>query len=282
MKLTSHQLEAFFETAQRRSFSRAADALSVTQSALSQRIANLEAELEVTLFIREPSGPVLTPAGEILLRHCQVTSSLEREVLSEIKGVELGGVVRIAGYSSVLRSVIIPSLAPLLRSHPSVQSQFRSYEVAELEGVLRNAEADYVVLDKRLLKRGIAEVLLGKEDYVVIESSKHETPENVFLDHDPEDTATFDFFREQSQVPKNLKRSFMGDVFGIVDGVEMGLGRAVMSRHLIEANSKIKVVKGFKKFSKEIVLHFYEKPFYSKLHHQAVGALEKHAQRFLT
>ncbi len=129
MKITSHQLEAFFETAKRRSFSRAAAALNVTQSALSQRVANLEGDLGVTLFVRDPSGPVLTPAGETLLRHCQVTDALEQEVLGQLKSTtdHLAGSVRVAAYSSVLRSKIVPSLAPLLRKHPSIQWQFRSY-----------------------------------------------------------------------------------------------------------------------------------------------------------
>jgi DNA-binding transcriptional LysR family regulator len=60
MGLQTAQLEAFEEVAKLRNFSKAAKALHITQSALSQRIINLESELEVALFIRDPSGLRLT------------------------------------------------------------------------------------------------------------------------------------------------------------------------------------------------------------------------------
>src|SRR4051812_16084592 len=123
MKLSSLQLEAFFETAKLGSFSRAAAHLGITQSALSQRVANLEGELQVTLLIRDPGGPILTGAGERLLRYCQVNNSLEQEILGQLKAEGFSGVVRIAAFSSVLRSVIIPSLAPFLRAHRGVQCE---------------------------------------------------------------------------------------------------------------------------------------------------------------
>ncbi len=275
MKLASHQLDAFFETARLKSFSRAADALAVTQSALSQRVAKLEEELGATLFIRDPSGPVLTPAGETLLRHCQVTRSLEQEILGQIKagGETLSGMLRVAGYSSILRSAILPALAPILRRYPQINPQFESYEMNELERVLRSAESDYVVLDHRLGRRGIAEVRLGVEEYLVIESARFEGPVDLFLDHDSADTATADFFKFQTQAPKTWRRAYMGDVYGIVTGVELGLGRAVMSRHLIENNRKVRAVKGFKTYTREVVLHFFEQPYYSRLHHEVVNAL---------
>jgi DNA-binding transcriptional LysR family regulator len=47
-----HQYEAFYIVARERSFSRAADILHVSQSAISTRIANLESELGVNLFLR--------------------------------------------------------------------------------------------------------------------------------------------------------------------------------------------------------------------------------------
>ena len=164
MKISSLQLDAFYQTAKLRSFSKAAEALFITQSALSQRISHLEKDLEVTLFIRDPSGPLLTSAGEALLRHCQIARSLEEEVLSQMKSgnQDYSGVIRIAGFSSVLRSVIIPSLAIFLRSHPKVHCEFRSYEVSELFDVLRNAEADFVIADESWKRKGIAEHVLGQ------------------------------------------------------------------------------------------------------------------------
>jgi len=278
VKITSHQLEAFYQTAKTKSFSRAAEALAVTQSALSQRVANLESDLGVTLFIRDPAGPALTPAGELLLRHCQMTDSLEQELLGQLKSEkgEPAGVLRVAAYSSVLRSVVVPALAPWLRANPKVSVQFKSYEMIELPEVLKTAEADFVIADHRFGKRGVAETVLGEEEYLVIESAKYAAPVDLFLDHDPDDTATADFFGKQGK----YRRAYMGDVYGIITGVENGLGRAVMSRHLIEDNSKIKVVRGFKRHVREVVLHHWEQPYYSRLHTEVVAHL-RNAGKFL-
>ena len=85
MALDTFRLEAFFAVAKLRNFSKAAKRIAITQSALSQRIAKLESELEAALFIRSPSGIKLTPAGEDLLRYCQMKQGLEDELLSRFK-----------------------------------------------------------------------------------------------------------------------------------------------------------------------------------------------------
>jgi DNA-binding transcriptional LysR family regulator len=283
MKLPSHQITAFIKVAEEKSFSKAAAALSVTQSALSQRISTLEAEIETTLIIREPSGLSLTHAGELLLRYCQTAQSLEEEVLKQLKSTsqKLAGTFRIAGFSSVMRSVIIPSLSPFLRKNPDVVCEFKSFEVNELLNVLKSSRADIIILDHQYKKNGIVQHVLGKEEYVVIESSNFQTPKDLYLDHGPQDNATEDFFRSQATNYKNYRRSFMGDVYGVISGVEEGLGRAVMSKHLLKNNKKIKVLKGFKKYNRDITLHYYEQSYYSKLHQEFVRELEANAKGFL-
>jgi DNA-binding transcriptional LysR family regulator len=283
MKVPSHQLAAFYETALARSFSKAAKKLGITQSALSQRISQLESEIETTLLVRQAGGPRLTEAGEMVLRFCQVQGSLEQEVLAKLKksGSAYAGVVRIAGFSSVLRSVLIPALGDFLRANPGVHCEFRSHEMPELYEVLRHAEADFVVLDYHLEKSGIEEYVIGREEYVVIESAHYESPSDVYLDHGPQDNATESFFRAQSGAPKKYRRSFMGDVYGIINGVELGLGRAVMSKHLVEGNKKVKEVSGYKKYYRDITLNHFAQPYYSELHRKVVQVLRKESGRFL-
>lgn len=283
MKLPSHQLSAFIEVARNKSFSKAADILGVTQSALSQRISNLEIELETTLFIRETSGPILTSFGEMLLRYCQTAQSLEEEVLKTLKSTssQYAGSFRIAGFSSVMKSVIIPSLAPFLRKNPDVTCEFKSFEVVELFDVLRNSKADLIILDYHLNKKGIIEHVLGKEEYVVIESSKHVSPKDLYLDHGPHDNATESFFNSQQSFPKAYRRSYMGEVYSIIKGVEEGLGRAVMSKHLLKNNNKIKILRGYKKYVRDITLNYFEQPFYSSLHNEIVSQLVDNTNIYL-
>ena len=85
MSLSSLYLEAFLAVARHRSFTKAAAALRLTQSALSQRIAALEADLETTLFVRAKKSIELTEIGFHLLRHSQIRESLDSEFLSLVR-----------------------------------------------------------------------------------------------------------------------------------------------------------------------------------------------------
>jgi DNA-binding transcriptional LysR family regulator len=283
MKISSQGLLAFTQTAKTLNITQAAADLGLTQSALSQRLSALEKDLEVTLFIREPRGLKLTEAGHKVLRFAILNQKVEEELLFELKGraQELAGTFRFAGFSSVLRSVIIPALVPFLRKHPGVHIDFQSYEMHELPDVLKSAKADLIVMDYSLQKKNILEETLGHEEYVVIEGAKHDAPVDLYLDHGPEDNATESFFRDQVKAPKVYRRSFMGDVYGIIDGVEAGLGRAVMSKHLIVNNPKVKQIKGYGAYKRPVVLHYFEQPYYSRLHKSILSELQEKAPKFL-
>ncbi|MEK6580435.1 MAG: LysR family transcriptional regulator [Bdellovibrionota bacterium] len=284
MKLNHLGLRAFYETAKSENMTRASKVLGLTQSALSQRILHLEIELETTLFIREGKALLLTEAGQKLLGHCHVQERLEAEFLSNIKNEknEFSGIVRIAGFSSILRSAIIPALAPFLRSYPNVVPEFRSYEVVELPRVLQTLAADMVVMDYELNKKGVVQLNLGQEEYVVIESLRKTRHDPIYLDHGPHDNATDLFFSKQTKATPVYRRSFMGDVYGIIDGVKEGLGSAVMSRHMIRNLDGIRIVPGYKKHLRPVTLHYYERPFYPKLLNKISDLLVENCPKFLT
>src|SRR6195952_6011604 len=76
-------LKTFAVVAQRLNFTRAADALNITQGAVSRQISGLEAHLGYALFVRQPRGLALTPNGAMLLAPvqqalAQITEALER------------------------------------------------------------------------------------------------------------------------------------------------------------------------------------------------------------
>ena len=64
-----NQLRGFYEIAREHSFTRAADKLFLTQPAISLQVKALEEELGEQLFERTRKDILITPAGEILLRH---------------------------------------------------------------------------------------------------------------------------------------------------------------------------------------------------------------------
>src|SRR3954469_1144881 len=73
--LEPRRLLTFREVARRASFSRAAEALALTQPAVSQQIAALEREVGAALLDRGPGGLTLTETGELLLGHADALAS---------------------------------------------------------------------------------------------------------------------------------------------------------------------------------------------------------------
>lgn len=285
MSLSSLYLDAFLAVAKTNGFSSAAKQLHVTQSALSQRIKNLEDELGLTLFIRTPTGATLTEQGERLLRYCQTRDSMEEELIHDLnisKAFELTGTIKIAGYSSVLRSVLIPTLRPLLEKYPNILCEFICANMSELPGLLQRAEVDFIVMDYRMEKSNLQTEVLGQEKWVLIESKKESRRDDIFLDNDVEDSATEVFFKNQGVKTPKYRRSYFDDCYGIIDGVALGLGRAVMSEHLVLNNSKIKIIKSYKPYKVDVVLHYYQQSFYSKLHQAVIASLVEGSSRCLS
>lgn len=282
MNISTEQLHAFLTVYSLGSFTKGAAHLGLTQSALSQKIARLEASLEADLFIRKGHEIFLTSSGEKLLVFAKQQLQQEEEFLSQFRQdqKELAGVFRIASFSSLLRSCIIPSLAPWMREHPRVNIEFQSYEVIELVDVLKRNQADCVLLDYFPQLPGFVEEQIGIEEYVVVESTKFSSPKNLYFDHGPHDNATEAFFQFQGKVPFAYRRGFMGDIYGVLDAVALGLGRAVMSKHIIKNDNRVKIVKGHKRYSRPLVLVFYSQNYFPKLHYLLIEELKKNMTNF--
>lgn len=119
-----NNLQAFIEVAEKRSFSRSAESLKLTQPAVSKRIAALETELASRLFDRVGRRVHLTEAGKVLLPSALKISSEVSRIESEISclGKEVGGKLSIG----VAEHINLERLAPLLKSY---KRNFSSVEI---------------------------------------------------------------------------------------------------------------------------------------------------------
>src|SRR3954462_3151017 len=85
--LDVRRMKVLREVAVRGSFSAAADALSFTQSAVSQQIAALEREAGASLVQRNARGVRLTEAGEALVRHADAILARLGEAEAELEAI---------------------------------------------------------------------------------------------------------------------------------------------------------------------------------------------------
>ncbi len=283
MALSSSQLEAFLAVAQTRSFTKAADRLHVTQSALSQRILNLEAEIESGLFIRDRAGLKITEVGHELLRYCQAKEALEGEFIQQLKAAtsaDLAGVIRIAGFSSVMRSVVLPILTTLQADHPALRLEVSSRETNELPDLLKRGEVDFIVLDGTLEREDLKVIALGDELNVLVEKKNYKG-RDVYLDHDENDQVTARYLKLQQRKSVKIQRHYLDDVYGLIDGVRLGLGRSVLPKHLIRGFKDLRIIHPETVLRIPANLHFYQAAYYSKLHQAVVEALSREVPKLL-
>lgn len=268
-------LKAFLTVIEENSFTKASSLLGLTQSALSQKIARLESELEATLIIRGSEGLALSAAGEKLMVYARQVLKGQEEFLNHFltNSHELTGHIRVAGYSSIMRSLVYPRIAPFLRKNPKVQIQFSTHELSSLEQVLKSNQADLVISDFPLKVAGVNSIEIGKEEYVLVRSSKYKQAPLTILDHNPNDLVSMEFFQFQGEEFR-YERSFMGDIYGILDGVSLGLGQAVLSKHLIEPDKRFEIIKTKKRYFKSIYLHFYNQSYYPRVQTEVQNLLQ--------
>lgn len=277
MQLSSRQLEAFVAVARTLNFTRAAERLNLTQSALSQRVRKLEEELGTALLVRAPGAVRLTETGTRILRFCEARETLETEILADLatsRTGDLAGAVRLAGHLSIMRPVALPALAPLLREHPKVHCELLNAELKMMPGMLKRGEADLVILDHELPWAALEKYHLGQEWYVAIGSSRFDSRPDVWLDINADDIVTERFFQFQGQAPQ-YRRSYTADVYGIIDGVALGLGRAVVPRHLLAGRDDVRVLPEYRPQPSEVWLHHFTLPYYSRLQQAVIEVLRR-------
>lgn len=116
------RLRILRELAERRTLTAVADALGYSPSAMSQQMAVLEKEAGTALMQGAGRGVRLTDAGRLLAHHAgRLLSAAEaaRVDLAALSG-DVRGTVRAGGLQSVLRHLLIPTLADLLLEEPLV------------------------------------------------------------------------------------------------------------------------------------------------------------------
>ncbi len=121
-KIPSLQALVVFEAAARHlSFSHAAQALALTQSAVSRQITALETLLGVALFRRGRHGVTLTAAGSAYAQQvAQRLQGLEQDTLDLMNAPRRGGQIHLASVPTFATRWLIPRLGDFAAQHPDI------------------------------------------------------------------------------------------------------------------------------------------------------------------
>lgn len=168
------QLEVFLMVAREHRFSRAAEKLFRTQSAVSQTIRKLEVELGEALFDRSSREGVLTDAGKVLVEYAEKLLNLRREAaesLVELRELQKGKLVIAANEFTAL--YLLPILAEFRRLHPMIKITVQRALGSHIPDDVLRYRAEFGVLSYEPQEPSVHSVVVYLDELVFVVPPKH-------------------------------------------------------------------------------------------------------------
>ncbi len=227
------------------SFSRAADELGYTQSAMSQAIASLEQELGIRLLVRSRNGVRLTPDGEKLWPHIEQLIYRYEDLQEQAKEITgLGrGVIRIGTLSSISVNWLPTIMQEFKKEYPGIDFIIQQGNYDELEELVRTGAVDFSFVSPEP-KEGILVEELRRVKMLAVLPQDHPLAalEKVPLEKMTEDPFILVVLGEYSEPliafrEKGLKpdiRYTIEDDYTIMSMVEAGMGVSILSEMVLQ------------------------------------------------
>ncbi|HJP07954.1 MAG: LysR family transcriptional regulator [Acidiferrobacteraceae bacterium] len=253
MHITIRQLQVFEAVARRLSYTRAAEELHLTQPAVSMQVKQLEGSVGLPLFEQMGKKIYLTQAGDVMLVHARTIMqhlASAAEEMNDLRGVDSGR-LRIA-IASTVNYFATQLLATFAREHPAVEIFL---DVTNRESLLSRLEdniPDLVLMGKPPVDMDLVSESFMDNPLIMIAAPDHpmvkqreitlaDLAQEHFLVRESGSgtrAAMERFFSEQSfEYRKGMELT--GNE-AVKQGVEAGLGLAIVSAHTVEQELTLK------------------------------------------
>ncbi len=259
---TLDQLRILKAIATEGSFKRAADALYVSQPAVSLQVQNLEKQLNVPLFDRGGRKAQLTEAGHLLLNYGEKIITLCQETCRAVEDLQnLQGGTLIVGASQTTGTYLLPRMiGAFRRTYPDVSVQLQVHSTRRTAWGVANGQVDLAIiggevpgeLQETLIVRPYAE-----DELALILPVSHPLGENAiiqkedlyklkFISLDSQSTIrkVIDKVLSESDIdPKRLQIEMeLNSIEAIKNAVQSGLGAAFVSTTAIAKELEMNVL----------------------------------------
>ncbi len=242
MNVSLRQLRVFLAIARAGNFSRAGDAVGLTQPAISRSIGELEAQMGLKLLDRTTREVVLTEAGQTLMaRLGRVVEELD-QALADVAGLvqSRAGKVRVASSPTLSANLMPECIASCAQKAPGIQLILLDRIQQDVLTSVRNGEVDFGVVIEPTSAQDLHGETIMRDPFVLVApfghallrtkrvrwSALHGEP-LVLLDHASGSRRLIDeaLARHQATCPVTQELGHPTTVFRMV---EAGLGISVM------------------------------------------------------
>jgi DNA-binding transcriptional LysR family regulator len=245
--MDTQKLKYFIAVAEQLNFSEAAIKVGVSQSAISQQIAELEKQVGTSLIDRKTRPLQLTAAGKVLLRESYSLASRTEEALNKAYLATLGhyGYLKVGFLGGVERGFLPQAIREFRQAYPNIELSLHQYNWGELNKALMRDEIDvgftmsyglerFTDLESKVLFSDVIGVVMHKshplanETSIKLSSLKDETfvtlnPKTDFLLYDQ----TLHLCNAFGFVPSKV--TFCWSVDAVLFNIESGLGICVIT-----------------------------------------------------
>lgn len=153
MDVSFDLLRTFKIVAQYGSISKAAQKLCVTQPSITKSIKKLETQLNMTLFVREKKGMILTDNGKLLYRYILDSINTLDGVELLAKNVNLNdvGKLKIGAGDSVTRNLLKKTIVEYKKLHPGISIEISNSSSEDLYNDLRYGRVDLIFINSTVI-----------------------------------------------------------------------------------------------------------------------------------
>lgn len=252
MSLT--RFEIFSKVVELSSFTKAAEKLNMTQSAVSHAVASLELEWGIALLIRDrKKGFMLTEVGQKTLIHM-------REILNQIERIKQevafasnleAGTIRIGSFSSATSCILPKIISKFHKKHPNIEFIFFEGTYEEILEWFETGVIDIGIVIQQNMNTNLNLLPLIKDKMVVAFPEGHRFQEKTIIDIQ-------DLQEEPFIMPKGVYRTHVDEIFShakikplirfevqdcatITSMVQEGLGITIGPELFLKDQPKIKI-----------------------------------------
>lgn len=247
--LETSQLQTLVAVARAQSFSKAAEDLNVTQSAISQSVKNLETKIGVKAFKRTGKKVVLTQEGEKLYELATTFLNEMDETLNQIQDNkdEMKGKIRIGTLTGVGKSWLAQELLNFAVSEPELSIHISLGFQEDLIRGFEENQIDFLVLPEGALPKSGEKLLLSEEAVTLVFPKGNPfniTEETTLEELTKMPTVLFEqgdrlytnwCMAKFGKKPKKVNARFSVNSHGnMLQAVKSGLGVAVVPNHVLK------------------------------------------------
>lgn len=263
------KLRTFAIVVRHASFSKAAEAIHISQPAVSKAVSDLERELDVSLLTRTGNQLRLTEAGQSLYEYAQAMLTLEQSALADLRrhrGLEKGSLT--IGVTRTIGTFYLPPLlAEFLQLYPDIELKIITRNTESIERRLLGFELDIAFIEGPIHDHRVHLTDWHDDDLVILAHPDHPLLSNNLVTPDALSQERW-IIREPGSGTRAVTTQLLGDAGihirksiemggngAIIQSVECGLGIALISaaaarEHL--STGKISIVRFPQRFHRPL------------------------------